>query len=98
MFFNLVILLLTIANSNHNPNYCCHFKGSVSIHQGILHYFLPRNNETMFGYYLEHENWVSIPFLNMPRKTEDTYQNCIETLHDIALCTNYFFSQVLVLN
>ena len=73
-------------------------QGSVSVHGGVLHYFLPRNEDSIFGYYLERENWVSIPFSNMPRITEDTYQKCIETLYDIALCTNYFFSQVLVLN
>ena len=96
MFFNLVILFSTIEIMILIFLFC--IQGSVSVHGGILHYFLPRNEDTLFGYYLEHGNWVSIPLSNMPRKTEDTYQNCIETFHDIAFCTNYFFSQVLVLN
>ena len=67
------------------------------MHQGILHHYLQRNEEYIFGYFNSNDKWISIPFSNMPRQSEDTLEKC-SAEKDIASCTNYFFGQVSVID
>ena len=69
----------------------------LSVHRGILHFYLQRNEASLFGYFTANDKWIPIPFSNMPRQSEDNFEKCTAE-KDIASCTNFFFGQVSVID
>ena len=67
------------------------------MYRGILHHFLPKNKQGMFGYYMKNSTWVAIKYPKMPFNQVEPHESCL-TQHNFAACYNLLFKQVIAVN